>query len=54
MTKEHLKGRSLLTWLDYEAEDIKYFLELSKTVKAQSRSGEIHQRFLGKSIALLF
>ena len=54
MTKEHLKGRSLLTWLDYEAEDIRYFLELSKTVKAQSKSRERQQRFLGKTIALLF
>ena len=51
---EKYKGRSLLTWLDYEPDDIKYFLDLSKTVKAQSRAGEVHQRFLGKTIALLF
>ena len=54
MAGEQLKGRSLLTWLDYEADDIRYFLELSKTVKAESKRGEIHQRFRGKTIALLF
>ena len=54
MTGEHLKGRSLLTWLDFEADDIRYFLELSKTVKAQSHGGEVHRRFTGKTIALLF
>ena len=54
MTGEHLKGRSVLTWLDYEADDIRYFLELSKTVKAESRRGEIRQRFTGKTLALLF
>ena len=54
MSKEQLKGRSLLTWLDFEADDIRYLLQLSKTVKEQSQRGEIHQRFTGKTIALLF
>jgi ornithine carbamoyltransferase len=54
MNEENLKGRSLLTWLDYEADEIRYFLELSKKVKAESKRGEIKQRFTGKTIALLF
>ena len=54
MALEQLKGRSLLTWLDFEADDIRDFLELSKTVKAEARRGEIHHRFDGKTIALLF
>jgi len=54
MSGEHLKGRSLLTWLDFEAEDINFFLDLSKTVKAEKQRGEIKQRFTGKTIALLF
>jgi len=54
MTREQLKGRSLLTWLDYEATDIRYLLELSKTVKAESQRSEVHQRFKGKTLALLF
>jgi ornithine carbamoyltransferase len=49
-----LKGRSLLTWLDYSAEEIRYLLNLSKKVKAESRKGKILQRFTGKTIALLF
>jgi len=49
-----LKGRSLLTWLDFEAADIRYLLELSKTVKIQSKRGEAHQRFTGKTLAMIF
>ena len=59
MSGEHavnvqLKGRSLLTWLDFEVDEIRYLLDLSKTVKAESRRGETHRRFTGKTIALLF
>ena len=54
MNEEKFKGRSLLTWLDYEPDEIRYFLELSKQVKAESKSGKLNQRFLGKTIALLF
>ena len=50
----HLKGRSLLTWLDFEAADIRFLLELSKTVKTQSKRGEVHQRFMGKTLAMIF
>jgi ornithine carbamoyltransferase len=49
-----LKGRSLLTWLDYSAEEIRYLLDLSKQVKSESKSGKVFQRFTCKTIALLF
>ena len=49
-----LKGRSLLTWLDYSAEEIRYLLDMSKKVKAESKSGKVFQRFAGKTLALLF
>jgi len=49
-----LKGRSLLTLLDYSVEEIRYLLDLSKKVKAEGKSGEVFQRFTGKTIALLF
>jgi ornithine carbamoyltransferase len=49
-----LKGRSLLTWLHFSTEEIRYLLELSKQVKAESKSGKVFQRFVGKTIALLF
>jgi ornithine carbamoyltransferase len=49
-----LKGRSLLTWLDYTAEEIQYLLDLSKQVKVESKSGKVFRRFEGKTIALLF
>ena len=54
MAREQIKGRSLLTWLDFEADDIRYLLEFSKTVKTESRQGKVNQRFSGKTIALLF
>jgi ornithine carbamoyltransferase len=49
-----LKGRSLLTLLDYSAEEIRYLLDLSKQVKAESKSGQVLQRFTGKTLAMLF
>ncbi|GHT61709.1 ornithine carbamoyltransferase [Spirochaetia bacterium] len=54
MVSEALKHRSLLTWLDYTEEEIRYLLDLSKQLKAEKKQGEVHQRFLGKTIALLF
>jgi ornithine carbamoyltransferase len=54
MSLEQFKGRSLLTWLDYSPEEIRGLLDLSKLVKEQKRRGEVHLRFTGKSLALLF
>ena len=48
------KGRSLLTWADYTPEEILQFLDYAILVKKQAHAGEIHQRFLGKTIALIF
>ncbi len=48
------KGRSLLTWLDYEPEEILQILDYAFLVKKQAHAGEVHQRFLGKTIALIF
>ncbi len=52
--KVNLKGRSLLTLKDYSPEEIRYLLDLSHEVKRQARFGEVKQRFLGKTLALLF
>jgi ornithine carbamoyltransferase len=49
-----LKGRSLLTWLDYREEEIRFLLDLSRQVKAEKQREENHRRFSGKTIALLF
>jgi ornithine carbamoyltransferase len=49
-----LRGRSLLSWLDYSAEEIRYLLDFSGQVKAEAKSGKVFQRFTGKTIALLF
>ncbi|MDR2793908.1 MAG: ornithine carbamoyltransferase [Treponema sp.] len=50
--QETLKGRSLLTWLDYTPDEIRYFLDLSKQVKHEKHT--VHERFKGKTLALLF
>ncbi|MDR2078429.1 MAG: ornithine carbamoyltransferase [Treponema sp.] len=49
---ESLRGRSLLTWLDYTAEEIRYLLDYSKGLKAEKDG--VYQRLRGKTIALLF
>jgi ornithine carbamoyltransferase len=39
---------------DYSPEEITYLLELSHQVKREHRAGNLTQRFLGKTLALLF
>ncbi len=48
------KGRSLLNWVDWTPDEINQILEWAFLVKKQSHAGEVHQRFLGKTIALIF
>lgn len=48
------KERSLLTWADYSPEEILQFLDYAILAKKQAHNKEIHQRFLGKTIALIF
>lgn len=48
------KGRSLLNWIDWKSEEISQILDWAIQVKAESHAGEIHQRFVGKTIALIF
>jgi ornithine carbamoyltransferase len=50
----NLKGRSLLTLKDYSPEEIAFLLDLAHEVKRERRAGNISQRFLGKTLALLF
>ncbi len=48
------KGRSLLNWIDWTPQEIETILNYAFLVKKQSHNNEIHQRFLGKTIALIF
>lgn len=48
------KGRSLLNWIDWTKEDILTILDMAFAVKAEAKRGEVHDRFRGKSIALIF
>jgi ornithine carbamoyltransferase len=48
------KGKSLLNWIEYTPEEIGVFLDLAFQVKAEAKRRELHSRFAGKTIALLF
>ncbi len=48
------KGRSLLHWTDWTSQEIEQILELAISVKKEAKNGEVHNRFAGKTIALLF
>ena len=52
--KAPFKGRSLLSWVDWTPAEIETLLNLGLQVKKEAHNGEIHQRFLGKTIALIF
>lgn len=52
--KSPFKGRCLLNWIDWTPEEINQILDYAFLVKKQSHKGEVHQRFLGKTIALIF
>jgi ornithine carbamoyltransferase len=54
MAQTALKGRSLLTLLDYSPEEIRGLLDLAVQVKKEKKDGKIRQRFAGKTLALLF
>jgi ornithine carbamoyltransferase len=54
MVSRSLKGRSLVSMEEYDPDEIRYLLELSKRVKAEKKRGKTHRRFAGKTIALLF
>jgi len=49
-----LKGRSLVSLADYSPDEIRRLLDLSHAVKKEKREGRIQNRFVGKTIALIF
>ncbi|MCX7970292.1 MAG: ornithine carbamoyltransferase [Negativicutes bacterium] len=50
----NLKGRSLLTLMDFTPQEIRYLLDLSHDLKAKKRAGSRQQLLAGKNIVLLF
>ena len=52
--KASFKGRSLLNWIDWSPDEIETLLDIACTVKAEAKRGEVHARFAGKTIALIF
>ena len=52
--KAPFKGRSLLNWIDWSPDEIETLLDIACTVKEEAKRGEVHARFAGKTIALIF
>ncbi|MDX5583411.1 MAG: ornithine carbamoyltransferase [Aureibaculum sp.] len=52
--KKGLKGKHLLTLLDYSQDEIKYLLTLSAKLKKEKKKGKSKPLFSGKNIALIF
>lgn len=50
----NLKGRSLLTLMDFSPQEIRYLLDLSHDLKSQKRAGIRNELLKGKNIVLLF
>lgn len=50
----NLKGRSLLTLMDYRTEEIKYLIDTARDLKSKKRSGINSKMLEGKNIVLLF
>lgn len=50
----NLKGRHFLTLKDYTPEEITYLLDLSAELKNKKKTGELHEYYKGKNIALIF
>ena len=50
----NLKGRNLITLLDYSAAEINYLLKLSENLKDLKRAGITGDLLVGKNIALIF
>ena len=50
----NLKGRSFLTLLDFNKEEIRYMLDLAHELKAKKKRGELGEELKGKNIVLIF
>ncbi len=50
----NLKGRSLLTLMDFTPEEIRYLLDLAHDLKAKKRTGINNYMLKGKNVVLLF
>lgn len=49
-----IRRRNFLTLLDFSAEEIRFLVELGRTLKSERRSGKERRRLKGKNIALVF
>ena len=50
----NLKGRSFLTLLDFNKEEIRYMLDLAHSLKAKKKNGILGEELKGKNIVLIF
>ncbi len=48
------RGRHLLTLLDLNADQVRYLLDVAHNLKAERTGFQVHQRFRGMTLAMLF
>ncbi len=49
-----LKGKNFLKLLDFNKDELRYFLDLSKKLKADKYAGKEEKKLIGKNFALIF
>lgn len=54
MAEIDLRGRSFLTLLDFNKEEIRYMLDLAHALKAKKKQGVLGEELKGKNIVLIF
>lgn len=54
MNPASLKGRSLLSWINYSPEEIRFLLDAALSMRRPSRAILQRRRFKGKTLGLLF
>ncbi len=50
----NLKGKNFLKLLDFNKDELRYFLDLSKKLKADKYAGKEEKKLIGKNFALIF
>lgn len=50
----NLKGKSLLTLMDFTPQEIRYLLDLAHDLKAKKKTGTMEKQLTGKNVVLLF
>ncbi|QQK76985.1 ornithine carbamoyltransferase [Salicibibacter cibarius] len=54
LAEQSLKGRDVLSWMDFASEDIEKLLESARQLKEKQKQGLPHQTLNGRSLGMIF